>query len=703
MNRRILSAVAIFFGSMLLFGVQPMVGRTLLPFFGGTSAVWIVCLCAFQVLLLGGYFYAHRLSQGDLSRRLKSHLAILAVAAVWAFCVGGVREGVYGLVAGLPPAAGVLAFLCVVVGLPYVALSANSSLVQSLVSRDGEDVYHLYAVSNVGSLVGLFLYPFVLEPFVAVAVQWRIFGVGLAVYAALLWWLGECGPRSSFSNKRRDAASPLRDAASPLDRASFSHPSSPIPHPSFLWLLLPAVSCAVLNAVTAHLTMDVIAMPLLWCVLLALFLLSYVIGFSAWCVRLLPLWDALALVSAGVLAYAHGRCGSIGFAWHMSGGCGLVLFGCSALHVRLYRARPGSEGLTRYYLFGAVGGAVGGVLTGLVAPLVFTSIVEYPVALILSVLCIVALRDWRRWMVQLAAAAAGGAVLGGLCFRLCDAGDGLETELVRERGFFGTVRVTSQKAKASGMVGEFHEYFHGTTKHGEQFLAPGYELRPTTYYVPLGGGLPILGHPKYRGGHPMRVGIVGMGAGVTCAYGRTNDVYRCWEISPEVMNVATNPACFTYVSDSKAKVEPVLGDARLALERERREDAPKYDVLQIDAFSGDSVPYHLSTKEAFQLYLDRLEPDGFLSVHISNWHMDLRPLVKAVVMEFGVNAVLYLVEPKPGQDACAWCLFVKTPPEGFTLPQGIRLIDLNQVKDWTLPTDERGSLVDLVHLQMPVK
>lgn len=690
MNRRILSAIAIFFGSMLLFGVQPMVGRTLLPFFGGTSAVWIVCLCAFQVLLLGGYFYAHRLSQGDLSRRLKSHLAILAVAAVWAFCVGGVREGVYGLVAGLPPAAGVLAFLCVVVGLPYVALSANSSLVQSLVSSESEDVYHLYAVSNVGSLVGLFLYPFVLEPFVAVAVQWQIFGVGLAVYAALLWWLGQ--------NEKCKVKNEKCQVEELSDNSSFF-----TFHSSFLWLLLPAVSCAVLNAVTAHLTMDVIAMPLLWCVLLAFFLLSYVIGFSAWCVRLLPLWDALALMSAGVLAYAHGRCGSIGFAWHMFGGCGLVLFGCSALHVRLYRARPASEGLTRYYLFGAVGGAVGGVLTGLVAPLVFTRIVEYPIALVLLVLCVAALRDWRRWKAQLAAAAAGVAVLGGLCFRLCDAGDGLETELVRERGFFGMVRVTSQKAKASGMVGEFHEYFHGTTKHGEQFLAPGYGLRPTTYYVPLGGGLPILGHPKYRGGHPMRVGIVGMGAGVTCAYGRTNDVYRCWEISPEVMNVATNPACFTYVSDSKAKVEPVLGDARLALERERREDAPKYDVLQIDAFSGDSVPYHLSTKEAFQLYLDRLEPDGFLSVHISNWHMDLRPLVKAVVMEFGVNAVLYLVEPKPGQDACAWCLFVKTPPEGFTLPQGIRLIDLNQVKDWTLPTDERGSLVDLVHLQMPVK
>ena len=703
MNRRVLSAVAIFFGSMLLFGVQPMVGRTLLPFFGGTSAVWIVCLCAFQVLLLGGYFYAHRLSQGDLSRRLNSHLVILAVAAVWAFCVGDMREGVCGLVAGLPPAAGVLAFLGVVVGLPYVALSANSSLVQSLVSSESEDVYHLYAVSNVGSLVGLFLYPFVLEPFVAVGVQWRIFGVGLAVYAVLLFWLGGSGSRSSFSNKRRDAASPLRDAASHLAGASASHPSSLIHHPSFLWLLLPAVSCAVLNAVTAHLTLDVIAMPLLWCLLLALFLFSYVIGFSVWCARLLPLWDVLALASAGVLAYAYGRCGSIGFAWDMSGGCGLVLFGCSALHVRLYRARPASDGLTRYYLFGAVGGAVGGVLTGLVAPLVFTRIVEYPVALVLSVLCVVALRDWRRWKMLLAVAAAGIAVLGWLRFRLCDAGDGLETELVRERGFFGTVRVTSRKAKAAGQIGEFHEYFHGTTKHGEQFLAVGYGLRPTTYYVPLGGGLPILGHSKYRSGRPMRVGIVGMGAGVTCAYGRTNDVYRCWEISPEVMNVATNPVCFTYVSESKAKVETVLGDARLALERERREDAPKYDVLQIDAFSGDSVPYHLSTKEAFRLYFDRIEPDGFLSVHISNWHMDLRPLVKAVVMEFGVNAVLYLVEPKPGQDACAWCLFVKTPPEDFALPQGIRLVDLNQVKDWTLPTDECGSLVDLVNLQMPAK
>lgn len=677
MNRKMLYSLTIFFGSALLFGVQPMVGRTLLPFFGGTSAVWIVCLCAFQTLLLGGYFYAHRLSKGCASRPLGIHFAILFLSAIWAFLVADCRDGLNEFVSGFPPALGVILFLIVIVGVPYLALSANSSLVQSLASRRDGDVYSLYAVSNVGSLVGLFIYPFVLEPFVSVGNQWRLFGLGIAVYLLLLYLTNrvvgdaENCPRSTTAEKSAETYGSCR----------------------FCWIVLPALSCMLLNSITAHLTLDVIAMPLLWCILLALFLLSYVVGFSSSCTRLLPLVDILALLSAGALAFSFRLAGSVGFLSHMVGGCCLVLFGCSALHIRLYVSRPDAKDLTRYYLLGSVGGAVGGMMTGLVAPYVFTGVYEYPLSVAFLVLAIVLLREWRIWQRQLAFATLAVVILATLAYQEFRSDDDVEKVVFADRGFFGTVKVGSVKAMAGGKVGELHSYIHGSTRHGEQFLAEGYGLHPTLYHTRLGGGLAITQHPKYKSGQPMRVGILGMGVGVSCSYGRSNDVYRCWEISPEALNVATNPAYFTFSSHCLARVEPILADARIALERERSESAPKYDVLQIDAFSGDSAPYHLTTREAFGLYLDRLAPGGFLSVNISNWHIDFAPLLKAVVNEFGVYCLLYTPKRDSGNEPCVWGLFVKEIPEGIEFPPQINIIDLSKISDGKLPTDECGSLL----------
>lgn len=685
MDRKQLSILTIFLGSMLLFGVQPMVGRTLLPFFGGTSAVWVVCLCTFQVLLLGGYFYAHRLSASG--RSLKVHLALLAISACWAFAVASLRGGLDGLVAGLHPALGVMLFLTLVIGLPYLALSANSSLVQSLASGGERDVYWLYAVSNAGSLVGLFLYPFILEPFVSVGTQWRLLGLGIALYAILLFKLTQGTKHQAQSTKHQGELSTLNSKLST----------------SFLWLLLPAISCAVLNAVTAHLTLDVIALPLLWCLLLALFLLSYVIGFSSLGGRLATVWDALAVVSAGILAVTVNETGASGFTLHLVGGGGLVLFGCTALHVRLYAARPGARELTRYYLFGAVGGAVGGILTSLVAPLVFTSILEFPLSVLAALLVISALRPWRRWRTQLAFPLGALAVVTAFVWLgHLESEKHLEKTIHRDRGFFGTLCVDSSKAIAGKTEGEMHLFTHGSTLQGSQFLAPGYGLKPTVYYTPHGGGLAILRHPKYRRGEPMRVGIIGMGMGISCAYGRSNDVYRCWEISPEVADIATNRAYFTYIADCPAKVDVVMGDARLMLEKERAENAPKYDVIQIDAFSGDSVPYHLSTKEAFQLYFDRLAPGGFLSVHISNWHIDLVPMIKAVSHEFDAPALVYAPSHPDlagGESKSIWGLILKEVPRGFSLPPGVKHLDMRPIRDWPLPSDDKGSLISLLRVE----
>ena len=664
---------------MLLFGVQPMVARTILPHFGGTAAVWVVCLCAFQSLLVGGYFYADRLI--SRSKSLKSHIWLLIVAAVWTFCVGCLRNTLGEFLALLPPAIGVLSFIVIAVAPAYLVLSANATLVQSVASTDGKDSYRLYAVSNLGSFAGLLLYPFAMEPFVSVPAQWHILSAGILLYAAMLW---QCVPRVSSQNVRL---------------AAVSEPPRPLPGSVVLpALAIPAVTCALLNSITAYLTMEVVALPLLWCALLSAFLLSYVVGFSGVGQRVRPIVDALSLVAVFVTIVVWHRNGSFGFRLHLLIGISLVFFLSTSLHLRLYAMRPGAEGLSRFYLLTAIGGAVGGVLTSLVAPCAFSGITEYPIALVVAVVLLAVWNGFRCRAVRMSFVLFLALFACGILFRaFLERPQTVEELVLARRGFFGTLRVNAIPAKAGDVVGRIVSLAHGATEHGSQIQIPGRERTPTSYYTPTGGGLAILQHPKYKRGKSMRVGVVGLGIGVTCAYSRPGDVYRLYEISPEVLSVATDTNFFTFVSGSPCKIETVLGDARRELAREREAGAPKFDVLQIDAFSGDAIPYHLSTKEAFDLYFSRLAPGGFLSVNISNWHLDLRRLIKAVVTEFGWQAIVYLKGIDDSETPAVWALFVKEPPKEFSLPPGIILKDLAEIPDWLIPTDEKGSLLRLLY------
>ena len=680
MNRKHLSILTIFLGSMLLFGVQPMVGRTLLPFFGGTSAVWIVCLCAFQVLLLGGYFYADRMA-GGRPTFTRIHLALLLVSAVWSYFVADHRALLGGVCNGLHPTLAVMLFLAAIVGLPYLALSANSSLVQALASRGGRDVYRLYSISNIGSFVGLFLYPFVLEPLVSVGGQWRIFAAGLAAYAVLLAFLAN-------GDGVAEAKAEAPDAAKDGDSASFGH--------QLLWIALPALSCAALNALTAHLTLNVIALPLLWCALLALFLLTYIVGFSGMAAKWLKVWDALAFVSAGVMSVSLAMQGEQGFVFQLSGAAGLLFFGGTALHMRLYAIRPNATQLTRYYLFGAIGGAIGGVFTGLVAPLTFKTVAEFPIVVFALLTALVVLRDWKRMLRAVPSVLAAAVVMALFVWQMGVHNRMMGDTVWLDRGFFGTVRVTTCPARTATEEGIFNEFFHGTTLHGAEFIAPGHPLKATLYFGKFGGGFAITSHPKYKSAEPMRVGLVGMGMGVSCAWSRPIDTYRCWEISPEVLNVATNAQFFHFTSASPGTVETVLGDARTALEKERAEGAPKYDVLILDPFSGDSPPYSLCTKEAFQLYLDMLAPGGFLAANISNWHVDFKPLIKAHSIYFQLHTLVYTQKPGIDNSSSLWALMMREIPKGYTIPKELWVHDLRKTKDWAQPTDEKGSLISLL-------
>jgi SAM-dependent methyltransferase len=802
-----LPALTIFLGSFLVFGVQPMLGRTLLPAFGGTAAVWVVCLASFQLLLLVGYFYAHCASEkmgsgfrvqgsGNETRETKRktmHIVLLALAVVWVVGFAMVRPWLLAHIGGgAYPALEVL--LCVVafVGLPYVLLSANSTLVQAWVSRsqgsgfrvqepqnpqktqkgeegsdqlsvirdqsdesDKSDVYHLYAVSNAGSLLGLLCYPFLVEPFLSLNAQWYGFAACLAVYAGLLAILArrlepqnpqkaqneeEGSDQSSVISDQVNAQHPTSNKAesvSPARRSrirvggclsrfsdakeitnnarcsdsgnhSTNVESEAVITQSrnkamLLWLALPATSCFLLNAVTTHLTLDVMPLPLLWVVVLALFLLSYMIGFSSYSEKIQSLLAILTGVAFVGVCFVRGvKPSTLSFVWLVSTYCLFLLAACTFLHSWLYRSRPAPQKLTRFYLFGAVGGAMGGGLAALVAPMIFKTVAEYPLALaaLTVLLCAEAYLQIKRrglgvavGVVTLICVVVGGAFF----FR------GLAREkravIYRGRGFFGTVQLLETKAKAKGQSGYVREYVHGTTIHGVQALLPGKDRMATAYFTPNAVGYAVVGHPKFQAGEPMRVNLVGLGIGVMLSYARTNDYYQAYEISKEVLNVATNPAYFTFVSGSPAKTDVVLGDARKGLENELAQGSEKYDVIVLDAFTGDNIPYHLSTVEAFELYFKLLKPDGILVVNISNWHLNLEPFMKSIGEHFNLPLVVFETPQNLGALAFATkCAFFCHKPENMeALPAKVRIVDLSRVKPMRqLPTDEKGSFIELI-------
>ena len=733
-----LSALTIFLGSFLIFGVQPMLGRTLLPAFGGTAAVWTTCLATYQVLLLVGYWYAHCMSgrQGSGFRvqgsgkemgylgRSTMHIALLGLAVAW---VAGFAWGRPWLMAHIGnsdyPALEVLLCVLAFAGLPYVLLSANSTLIQAWLSQaedlgrgtcdlgDGEDpmshvsrpmsdVYRLYAVSNAGSLLGLLCYPFLVEPFLSLDAQWYGFAGALAVYGGLLAVLAKgLQPQkvvvegSGFRVQGADGS----DGTEGTGGTEGTEPIRAFEHSrirALLWLLLPATSTFLLNAVTAHLSTDVTPIPLLWVALLAAFLVSYIIGFSKIGEKGVLVWCVIAMVPLVFCAYATGMKGGRGFLFNLIPGILLVLLGSTFLHSWLYRIRPEAERLTRFYLCIAAGGAMGGLLSGIIAPLVFSRVLEYPFILIfLSLIGVLyAMKNgakelqWMQTTVYITAIAAVLFTVTGV-----NKEESGVTILRRLRNFYGCLTVSNQEVKTQfGDSILAYRFQHGETLHGVQFQPHYLREKPTTYFGPNGGGYGILNHPSYSKGAPMSVGVIGLGIGTLAAYGRTNDTYRFFEINPQVIEVAWNTNYFTYLSGCKAAISVALGDARKVITAETN----RYDVLVIDAYSGDSIPFHLATKEAFQLYLDRLNPGGILAVHISNWHIDLNPLCKAVAKEWGLKITGVISQPQGVSTAACWVFMGdrQLPVQGLH----VRETDWAQVRDIALPTDACGSLINLV-------
>lgn len=690
-------ALTIFVGAFLLFQVQPLIGKYILPWFGGSPGVWTTCMLFFQVLLLGGYGYAHALSRRLSPRRQAIVHGVLLVAALATLPIipgDGWKPHANG-----DPTWHILALLTVSLGLPYLVLSATGPLLQDWFRRlmPGQSPYRLYALSNVGSLLALISYPFYFETHFTRQVQAQLWSGGLVAYAVGCGW---CAWRL------------WRLAPAALARENEIRADAPPPttYQRGLWVALPACASILLLAVTNKMCQDVAVVPFLWVLPLALYLLTFIVAFDS------PRWYSRFYYTLAVAGAAAALCHALfvgpdmPIIWQVVIYSVTLFVSCMVCHGELYRLKPDPAHLTSFYLLIAAGGAVGGLFVALVAPRVFKDFHELHLGLALMalLLLVVSFKDraalsplrWRMLFVLLviagvpaAAWAAAGvisghggvvtgtsfawlrelsfnqrewlgrsvwavagvvvaaaivlgwrrsanghlsacmALLAGLIALVVTLGTHVHVStqdaILSGRNFYGVLSVL--KYSDGSADSDYYVLQHGRITHGLQFIAPERARAITSYFGPgTGLGMTFRHFPRQQN---KRVGLLGLGVGTVTAYGNPGDYFRIYEINPQVKQIAENP--FSYLAHSPAKIDVVMGDARLSMENEPPQE---FDFLIMDAFSSDAVPVHLLTREAFEIYQRHLKPDGVILVNISNRYLDLRPVVENAARALGYQA-----------------------------------------------------------------
>ena len=651
----LLYSLTIFLSAFLLFQVQPIVAKTILPWFGGSSAVWSTCMLFFQVVLLLGYLYAHWLHEKLAPRKQAvAHIAALVVSLA---ALPILPNPAWKSAGVAHPSLTILALLSVTVGLPYFLLSSTSPLLQAWYARTHREgmPYRLFALSNLASMLALLSYPFLVEPNLPTRLQGLVWSAAYIAFAAL------CGTTAWRTSLR--AAAPQAAAQEDAQTAD----GGPAWTLRLLWLGLAASASVLLLAVTNHLTQDVAAIPFLWILPLSVYLLSFIVCFESprfyhRAVFLPLLAMALAFMAYRLWPYrTEFDLHWLGFLARMPIRWLVVCFAaglfacCMVCHGELARLKPHPRHLTGFYVTVSLGGAMGGLFVGLVAPNLFRAYYEFPIGLGLCaavVFLVLARGLWRlaggglwarpRW----GAAALAVVLCGYLACLVVVMREMVGGYRVVARNFYGLLRVEDQ---GNPRMDEdaCRTLIHGTINHGAQFLRPPYQRRPVTYFCPQSGiGLAMLAQQ----GPPRRIGILGLGCGTLAAYGRAGDTLRIYEINPLVLDIARRE--FTYLRDTPARVEVALGDGRLVLESE---PSQQFDLLVMDAFSGDSVPVHLVTREAFRTYFRHLKPGGILAVNITNTYLDLRPVVERAAAAFGKIALAYDYTPDDGDFLCFSC------------------------------------------------
>ncbi len=617
----LLYAGTIFLSAFLLFLVQPIIAKQILPWFGGAASVWATCLVFFQSVLLAGYAYADWTSRRLSPRtQAKLHIALLAVsllllpiipAATWK---PGGEDGTSPMIA-------ILGLLGVTIGLQYFMLSSTSPLLQSWYWRHFKVAapYRLFALSNFASLLALLSYPVAIEPFLRLAVQsysWSALYACFAIVCAVTAWT---------SAKAASAAPPV--SAAPVAPVT-DEPETKVPTwgERFAWVAFSAMGSCLLLAVTNHLTQNIASIPFLWLVPLSLYLITFIICFDhpRWYVR--PLFMGLVAVALPLMAYFAESLDLYKAAPLYAAGMFLC---CMFCHGELYRLRPAPRHLTTFYLMISVGGALGALLIAIVAPLVLKGYYELGFTLIACAMLVawsaLALQKW-------AAVVAFAVVCTTSWFAMDNIKDYSRDMRVMMRNFYGVVRTRDYNDPVP-----FRVMYHGAINHGGQLMSPEDQRKPSTYFGPTSGyGRAFASLPET----PRRVGVLGLGAGAIAAYARKGDLFRFYEIDPQVAAVAMKE--FTFLTGSPAQIDVVLGDGRLSLEREAPQ---RYDLLAIDAFSGDSIPMHLVTHEAMKVYVKHLAEGGVIVFQATNRFVNIMPVVERLAASVGMTAVLVSDEP----------------------------------------------------------
>jgi SAM-dependent methyltransferase len=644
---RLSCALTISVGSVLLFAIQPIVAKAMLPRFGGTAGVWVTCMLFFQVALLLGYLYAFVLARWANRIQAAIHISLLIASAFvlpWNASVVPAGPGTAA------PAASILKYLTLSIGLPYLLLSANSPLLQSWYagSPRARFPYGLFAWSNLASLTALLAYPIAIEPLLSTGQQLRWWSVGY-----LVW-----GPVVAITALRNRAAkpAPVMDLETP--------PSRPL-----LWIALAACASALWLAVANHLSQEVAAIPFLWILPLSVYLLGFILCFSTngWYRPEVFRW--LLPVSWVAVCYRMTVLGSFGgLRWELPIFLGALLVWCIFCDGELVRAKPESPGeLVFFYLMIALGGALGAIFVGLFAPAVFDRYLELPIGVTACILLGVRLL-YRLPLRRIARLAAVAAVAFALAMRFQAAGGAV----TRVRNFYGSLLVVDSGSGRNAI----RSLFNGRTLHGAEYLDATRSEEPLAFYGAESGVGRVL---RSAGESGRRVAVIGLGTGALAAYGRLGDHYRFYEINPAVAQVAARD--FRYLRDSAAATEVVIADGRLALERE---PAGAFDILVLDAFSDDSIPVHLLTKEAFAAYFRALRSNGILVAHVTNRYLDLLPVVEASAQQFQKRVLLVRSFDDPSRQlrAADWAIVTCGAP---SVPSKPRL--------WT---DDRSDLFHLV-------
>ena len=625
-------ALVIFISAFLIFLVQPLIAKQILPWFGGSAAVWATCLLFFQTALLAGYAYADAVTRWlSLKRQVMLHTALLAAAALTMPILVG--EG-WRPTGTEEPISRILLLLCATIGLPYFLLSTTTPLVGAWYARrfHAAAPYRLFALSNFASLLALLGFPFLIEPMLGnrqVSWSWSALFAVFAVLCAALGWRTLRAASAPHSPTAPTEPSQASAAAGP---AAGAEPQAVAGAGPLTWILLSAVGSAMLLGVTSHLTQNISSAPLLWVIPLALYLVTFIVSFDhpRWYLRALFL--PLAGLSLPLMAWLSDSLDLHQVTPVYALGLFVV---CMACHGELARLKPEPRRLTAFYLCMSVGGALGSLCMAVLAPLVLKGYFELYAALVVAGLAGLALppgpgRATRLWLAR--GAAASVVILTAV---LSAQGVRTYTDSVRfmERDFYGVVRTRDNDTGGE----PFRNLIHGAIAHGGQLLREDLRMTPSSYFGPTSGyGRVFASLPE----SPRKVGVIGLGAGALAAYARPGDDWVFYEISPAVVRAAMEE--FTFLPKFPGRHEVVVGDGRLALERE----APRqYDVLAMDAFAGDSIPTHLITREAMAAYVKHLKPDGVLVFQATNRFVNLMPALHNLAQAFGMQAVLISDSP----------------------------------------------------------